>query len=327
MRYAQGGGLTAEERARREQVRLGGGGVGAGGADRGGAGRGERGGAGGGGVDRGGRHRHRGGGPFPSDPDVGQPVAARAGRRWPARAGVEGARWGAVQVDPRPARRAANGARRRPGRLGLDRSVLDAGPHRRGGARAVRRGLHPARSGPLAAPAGVERAGARPARGRAQQGADRRLAGGDLVADKRAAADLGAWLVFEDESGQGLRPPKGRTWGRRGPTPVVQVTAQNAPRLSVAALLAAKPRHRPRLIYRTHRPRRRGSGGRKGFTEADYAALLDAAHQQLGGPIVLVWDILNTHVIAAMAELIAARPWLTVYRLAPHDHQLKPGEP
>ena len=24
-------------------------------------------------------------------------------------------------------------------------------------------------------------------------------------------------LIFEDESGQGLRPPKGRTWGRRGP--------------------------------------------------------------------------------------------------------------
>jgi len=26
------------------------------------------------------------------------------------------------------------------------------------------------------------------------------------------------------------------------------------------------------------------------LTEADYAALLDAAHRQLGGPIVLVWD-------------------------------------
>jgi transposase len=108
---------------------------------------------------------------------------------------------------------------------------------------------------------------------------------------------------------------------------VVRVTAQNAPRLSVAALLATKPRHRPRLIYRTHRPRRRGSGGRKGFTEADYAALLDAAHQQLGGPIVLVWDNLNTHVSAAMAELIAARPWLTVYRLPPYAHELNPVEP
>ncbi len=33
--------------------------------------------------------------------------------------------------------------------------------------------------------------------------------------------------------------------------------------------------HRPRLIYRTHRG---GRGRRKGFTEGDYAALLDAVH-------------------------------------------------
>jgi hypothetical protein len=36
---------------------------------------------------------------------------------------------------------------------------------------------------------------------------------------KGAVAAQGAWLVFEDESGQGLRLPKGRTWGRRGATP------------------------------------------------------------------------------------------------------------
>src|SRR4051794_24965666 len=97
------------------------------------------------------------------------------------------------------------------------------------------------------------------------------------------AADLGAWLVFEDESGQGLRPPKGRTWGRRGRTPVVRVTAANSPRLSVAALVATKPGHRPRPLYRTHSGRHRGIGRRKGFPEADYAALLDAAHRQLAG--------------------------------------------
>jgi transposase len=83
--------------------------------------------------------------------------------------------------------------------------------------------------------------------------------------------DLGAWLVFEDESGQGLRPPKGRTWGRRGRTPVVRVTAANSPRLSLAALMATKPGSRPRLIYRTHPGHRRRLGGRKGLTEADYA--------------------------------------------------------
>jgi transposase len=108
---------------------------------------------------------------------------------------------------------------------------------------------------------------------------------------------------------------------------VVRVTAQNSPRLSLAALLATKPGHRPRLLYRTHSSRRRSIGRRKGFTEVDYARLLDAAHSQLGGPVVLVWDNLNTHVSAAMAEIIAARPWLTVFRLPPYAHELNPVEP
>ena len=38
-----------------------------------------------------------------------------------------------------------------------------------------------------------------------------------------------------------------------------------------------------RLLCRTHDSRRCGIGRRKGLTEADYARLLDAAHQQLGG--------------------------------------------
>jgi putative transposase len=114
---------------------------------------------------------------------------------------------------------------------------------------------------------------------------------------------------------------------------VVRVTAANHPRPSLAALLATKPGQRPRLIYRTHRGRRRHGcgerrgGGRKGFSEADYAALLDDAHFQLGGPIVLIWDNLNTHVSTAMGQLIAARPWLTVFRLPPYAHELNPVEP
>jgi hypothetical protein len=60
---------------------------------------------------------------------------------------------------------------------------------------------------------------------------------------------------------------------------VVRVTAALSPRVSVAALLATKPGHRARLLYRTHRGRR-GSDRRKGCTEADYAALLDAGPRQ-----------------------------------------------
>jgi hypothetical protein len=83
---------------------------------------------------------------------------------------------------------------------------------------------------------------------------------------KKTAADLGGWLIFEDESGQGLRPPRGRTWGRRGATPVVKVTGGHSSRVSLAALIAIRPGCRPRLIYRVHHARGRGRDKRKGFT-------------------------------------------------------------
>ena len=97
-------------------------------------------------------------------------------------------------------------------------------------------------------------------------------------------------------------------------------------RISLAALIAIKPGCRPRLIYRVHRSRRRSKDQRKGFTEAGYAQLLDAAHQQLAGPLVVVWDNLNSHLSAAMTERIATREWLTVYQLPPYAHELNPVE-
>jgi transposase len=74
-------------------------------------------------------------------------------------------------------------------------------------------------------------------------------------------------------------------------------------RVSLAALIAVKPGYQPRLIYRGH-----------------------AAHQQLGGPLVVLWDSLNAHVSAVMAKLIAARDWLTVCRLPSYAHELNPVE-
>jgi hypothetical protein len=58
------------------------------------------------------------------------------------------------------------------------------------------------------------------------------------------------------------------------------------------------------LLYRikVHRSRK---GERRSFAETDYAALLDAAHQYLKAPIVVVWDNLNVHLSAAMRDLVA----------------------
>jgi len=107
---------------------------------------------------------------------------------------------------------------------------------------------------------------------------------------------------------------------------VVAVTGGSDKRVSLAALIAVKAGQRPRLVYRVHAGRRRPGDRRKGFTETDYARLLDAAHQELGGPLVLVWDNLNTHVSRAMRELIAARDWLTVFQLPAYASELNPVE-
>src|SRR4051812_35847719 len=115
----------------------------------------------------------------------------------------KGAGGGALPARPRPARRAAGAARRRPGRGGLGRSVLDAGSHRRAGAHEVRRELHPARAGPAAAPHGGSVQV--PARRAAERDEEQITAWREEAwpAIRRTAADLGAWLVFEDESGHG----------------------------------------------------------------------------------------------------------------------------
>ncbi|MEV0648328.1 hypothetical protein AB0I28_23995 [Phytomonospora sp. NPDC050363] len=73
----------------------------------------------------------------------------------------------------------------------------------------------------------------------------------------------------------------------------MKATAAGTKRVSSAGLVCHREGHRPRLIYRI-RPYRGRKGEAKSFTEHDYTRLLDQAHQQLGAPIVLAWDNLNT---------------------------------
>jgi transposase len=44
----------------------------------------------------------------------------------------------------------------------------------------------------------------------------------------------------------------------------------------------------------------------------------------LSGPLVVVWDGLNTHVSHAMADLAGARAWLTVFQLPAYAPELNP---
>ena len=152
------------------------------------------------------------------------------------------------------------------------------------------------------------------------------MEGHDLGQASRLAAATGAYLCFEDEAGQNLRPAKARTWAPRGHTPVVRVSGKGTGRVSVAGLACYRPGARPRPFYRirTHRGRK---GERRSMSEADYASLVTAAHNQLHAPVILVWDNLNTHVSTAMRAFIEAHPdWLTEARLPAYAPDLNAVE-
>ncbi|WP_420717202.1 IS630 family transposase [Streptomyces sp. H27-G5] len=153
-----------------------------------------------------------------------------------------------------------------------------------------------------------------------------RLGEGGVAAPGTTAAALGAWIVFEDEAGFSMTPPTSRTWGRRGSTPVIRVRGRSQRRFSVAALCCYRPGERSRLIYRPKRHTDHKSGGRKSFAWTEYRDLLIAAHQQLDGPIVLIWDNLNVHKDRRMRAFIDAQDWITAYHLPPYAPGLNPVE-
>ncbi|WP_435866806.1 transposase [Streptomyces viridosporus] len=137
-------------------------------------------------------------------------------------------------------------------------------------------------------------------------------------------AALEARLVFEDQAGFSMTPPATRTWSRRGHTPAVRVRGRSRRRSSVTALARHKTGEPSRLIHRPCPDAR--PDGRKSFSWQDYRDLIQSAHRQLGGPIVLAGDHLNTHLTAGMRRYIADRDWLTVVQPPPYTPDLDPVE-
>ncbi|MEI5520369.1 transposase [Streptomyces brasiliscabiei] len=138
-----------------------------------------------------------------------------------------------------------------------------------------------------------------------------------LAAGKTIAAACDAWIVFEDEAGQSveLTPPRARTWGRRGCTPVVRVRGRGSGRVTMAGMTCCKAGERSRLIYSV-----REYTGRKdqpkGFGWRDFRDLLIRARIQLGGPIVLVRDNARLHLAKPLREFIeTTADWVTVFQL------------
>ncbi|MGW4277661.1 IS630 family transposase [Streptomyces seoulensis] len=147
-----------------------------------------------------------------------------------------------------------------------------------------------------------------------------------LAAGKSTAAERGAWIVFEDEAGQSMTPPRARTWGRVGQTPIVRVRGRGSGRVSMAGMACYKPGQRSRLIYAVREYRGRKDEP-KGFGWRDFRDLILRARIQLGGPVVLVWDNVRLHLTAGMREFIDANTeWLTVFQLPTYAPDFNPQE-
>lgn len=129
-----------------------------------------------------------------------------------------------------------------------------------------------------------------------------------MAAGGKTALDLGAHLCFEDECGKTMRPPRARTWGRRGRTPVIRVPGSPGGRISVAGLVCYRPGRRTRLLFRLHRYQRR-KGEQASFTWRDYRDFLVLAHHELG-----------------TAFIEADSSWLRVFRLPSYVPDLNPAE-
>ncbi|WP_455680038.1 transposase [Streptomyces celluloflavus] len=87
-----------------------------------------------------------------------------------------------------------------------------------------------------------------------------------------------------------------------------------------------KPGERSRLIYRPKWHTDHRQGGRRSFAWSEYLDQLIAAHQQLGGPIVLVQDNLNVHKDGRMRGFIDTHNWVAACHLPPYAPDLNPVE-
>lgn len=147
-----------------------------------------------------------------------------------------------------------------------------------------------------------------------------------MGAGKTTAADLGARICFEDEAGVTRSPPKGRTWAPRGQRPVVRVRGTRHGRVNIAGAVCYRPGHRAHLYYRLHVYHGR-KGEPKSFSWRDYRDFIVAVHQQLGTPVVWVWDNINVHLVQEMYDFAEEnKQWLRVFQLPSYAPELNPTE-
>nr|WP_078869667.1 transposase [Streptomyces sp. NRRL B-1347] len=147
-----------------------------------------------------------------------------------------------------------------------------------------------------------------------------------MAGGKKVAAELGATVCFEDESGQDLSPPRGHTWAPRGERPVVSVRGRGHGRVNVAGVVCYRKGCRSHFFYKLHVYHGRKNEP-KSFTWQDYRDLIVLTHQQLRTPLVWCWDNLNVHLMQELFDFAEEhREWLRIFQLPSYAPELNPAE-
>ncbi|WP_257585884.1 MULTISPECIES: transposase [unclassified Streptomyces] len=121
-------------------------------------------------------------------------------------------------------------------------------------------------------------------------------------------------------------PPRARTWGGAGRTPVVRVRGRRSGRVLDGRHGLLQAGERSRLIYAVREYHGRKDEP-KGFGRRDLRDLVVRIRIQLGGPVVLVWDNVRLHLTAEMREWSASNVhWLTIFQLPAYAPDLNPQE-
>ena len=140
---------------------------------------------------------------------------------------------------------------------------------------------------------------------------------GRLAAHKKGALDLGAYLVFLDESGFLLIGTVRRTWAPRGQTPITRYRYRHGKVSLISALSVSPRRHRVGLYYQLHR---------ENIRRPEVCAFVRHLLRHVSGHVILLWDNGQIHKGEEIRRLLDRHPRLHLEYFPGYAPELNPDE-
>ena len=139
-----------------------------------------------------------------------------------------------------------------------------------------------------------------------------------MAEDKKNAEDLGAHIVFIDESGFLLIPTVRRTWAPQGHTPIHR-HHQKREKVSIISALSVSPTCRCLGLYFRCLP---GAN----FDNGSVADFLRHLLKHLRGFVIVIWDNGRCHKDDAMRAFLRRCKRIRLEALPPYAPELNPDE-